>query len=295
MLTGEYAVLDGATALALPTKGGQRMTIKKSRSSDLIWEALDKDGNVWFSSTISLYDFGPIKTTDEAVSAYLKKLLKNAARLNSEFLNKWAGFKVETKLEFDRDWGLGSSSTLTHLVAEWAEVHPMMLHWKISAGSGYDVACSMSGSPTVFFTNDEETSYTPIDWSPSFTDQLYFVHLGRKQDSSAAVKDYLKNTKARKQIVAEITPLTEAMIAVKTIEDMEDICQRHNAVIMAALGHPDPKSGAFSDYHGVIKPLGAWGGDFVLATSHETAEKTMAYFSDKGYPTVLSYKDMIRS
>ena len=41
---------------------------------------------------------------------------------------------------------------------------------------------------------------------------------------------------------------------------------------------------------GTIKSLGAWGGDFVLATGDEEAQK---YFKRKGYKTIIPFQDMI--
>ena len=100
LLTGEYAVLYGAKAIGLPLKTGQKMMVRNARGSDLIWEALDENGEVWFESQLSLYDFSAVKTSDPEISKKLQKLLKSAARLNSEFLSTWSGFKVETQLEF---------------------------------------------------------------------------------------------------------------------------------------------------------------------------------------------------
>lgn len=40
----------------------------------------------------------------------------------------------------------------------------------------------------------------------------------------------------------------------------------------------------FEDFKGVIKSLGAWGGDFVLAPSKEDPTN---YFNERGYPIVL--------
>ena len=146
MLTGEYAVLDGARCLALPTKLGQEMVVNASRGADLNWLAKNLDGDAWFKSQISLFDFSPQSTTDEDVSLKLKKILKNAVRLNSEFLDKWNSFKIITNLEFPEEWGLGSSSTLIHLIAQWADVHPLELYFKSENGSGYDVACVLNFS-----------------------------------------------------------------------------------------------------------------------------------------------------
>ena len=179
MLTGEYAVLDGALALALPTKKGQKMTVKAHRGTDLVWQSYDHEGKVWFESEISIYDFSAVKTTDQAVSDKLKKYLKNAVRLNCEFLDKWNAYKIETFLEFPRDWGLGSSSTLIHLIAEWAEIMPLELYLKCENGSGYDVACAGAKGPIEFINSPEEVSYTPVDFKHSFAELLIFVHLGQ--------------------------------------------------------------------------------------------------------------------
>ena len=167
------------------------MKVKSTRKSDLYWKSYDTEGNEWFSAQISLMDFSSVKTTDEEKSKYLQKLLKGAVRLNSEFLSKWNGFDVKTTLEFNKDWGLGSSSTLTHLVAQWADVNPLLLHFKISNGSGYDVACAGSKDPITYQLDGDTINYTPIEFAPSFSDKLYFIYLNKKQSSGDAIKFYL--------------------------------------------------------------------------------------------------------
>ena len=48
----------------------------------------------------------------------------------------------------------------------------------------------------------------------------------------------------------------------------------------------------FKDYdQGVVKSLGAWGGDFVLVTGSKTA---MNYFLNKGYKTIFEYSKLIK-
>jgi len=278
--------------LALPTKKGQSMTIKKTRGSDLIWESLDDQGEVWFRSTISLLDFSAIATSDEKVSERLQKMLKSCVRLNSEFLSKWNGFKVETQLEFPRNWGLGSSSTLVHALAEWAEVHPLMLCYKCSNGSGYDVACAGAEGPIVFQSDAESVSYTPIEFNPTFKDNLYFLHLGKKQDSEAQVEFYLKKAKKRKSLVKEINSITEKMMEVKSLDAFEALICAHEDLLSQCLGVPKIKS-EFSDYWGCIKSLGAWGGDFALVTSTQSYEATKKYFADKGLDTLILFEDMV--
>jgi hypothetical protein len=48
------------------------------------------------------------------------------------------------------------------------------------------------------------------------------------------------------------------------------------------------KTSHFADYPGAIKSLGAWGGDFFLATRSNTQ-----YFKDKGYNTILAFGEIL--
>ena len=257
-MTSEYGVLDGALALAIPTQFGQSMAVKQTRKSDIYWKSYDRNGEEWFSSQISLMDFSAVKTTDQEVSDKLQKLLKGAVRLNSEFLSKWNGFDVKTYLEFDRDWGLGSSSTLTHLVAQWADVNPLMLHFRISDGSGYDVACAGCASPITYQIVDDEISYTPIDFDPSYKDNLYFVHLNKKQSTAKGISYYFKNVKQRKTLTKKLTDITEKILACKNIKSFVDLINQHESAVSEHLSLKSVREEEFSDFDGGIKSLGAW-------------------------------------
>ena len=269
------------------------MKIGKARGSDLIWESIDHQGEKWFTSKISLYDFSALKTTDQAVSDNLQKLLKNAVRLNPEFLDKWNGFKVITKLEFPRQWGLGSSSTLVHLVAQWADVHPLELFFKAFDGSGYDVACAGSDTPIVYYNDEDEVGYTPVSFHPTFAKDLYFIYQGQKQDTAAGITFYLKNAKKRKTLVKEISRITEEILGCKTLSDFSGLIEEHESLVSASLGLTPVKQDRFSDYWGSIKSLGAWGGDFILATSDRGIEATKEYFEGKGCPVIIPFSKML--
>lgn len=269
------------------------MIVKNSRGSDLIWECIDKEGNSWFNSHISLYDFSAINTTDQDVSDHLQKVLKNAVRLNSEFLSKWNGFKVETQLEFPLDWGLGSSSTLISLVGDWADINSLMLYFKVENGSGYDVACSSAGQPIIYYANDDEVNYTPIEFNPSFKKNLYFIHLNKKQSSNQGIKSYLKAVKDRKNLVKKISEISDQMSEAKDLKTFAGLVDKHEDIIAQHTGFEKVKDLYFDDYWGSIKSLGAWGGDFILATSAKTEAETKAYFTEKGFPTVLTFDEMI--
>src|SRR5690606_1062656 len=140
LITGEYLILEGATGLAVSLKWGQSMKVNESQGAELHWISKDHQGNKWFECKLNLIDFKVEKTTDEAKSRMLQSLIASAARLNSDFLSKWKRYRVTTALEFDPEWGLGSSSTLIANLAEWAELSPFELYFDTQEGSGYDVA-----------------------------------------------------------------------------------------------------------------------------------------------------------
>jgi mevalonate kinase len=291
MLTGEYAVLDGALSVALPTKKGQKMTVKAHRGTDLVWESYDHEGKIWFESEISIYDFKAVKTSNQEISDHLYKLLKNAVRLNCEFLDKWSAYKIETHLEFPNNWGLGSSSTLTHLVAQWAEINPLELYFKFEKGSGYDVACAGSKGPIEYMSSDVEISYTPIDFKPSFHDKLQFVHTGEKKNTDEGIKEYLSVVKDKKNLVKEISTISEQIQDVTDMKSFEKLINEHEILINKHTGFKIVKEEKFKDFEGSIKSLGAWGGDFLLATGDK--EYVQKYFASKGLNTIIGYKDML--
>jgi len=269
------------------------MTTKQTRKSDIYWKSYDTNGEEWFSAQISLMDFSPVKTTDEKLALYIQKLLKGAVRLNSEFLSKWNGFDVKTNLEFSKDWGLGSSSTLTYLVAQWADVNPLLLHFKVANGSGYDVACAGTELPITYQLGDDTINYTEIDFDPSFKKNLFFVYLNKKQSSANGVEYYLKNAKRKKEMVKKLNGLTESILDCPSLSKFIGYLEEHETVVSEHMGLEKVKDKHFSDFNGGIKSLGAWGGDFILAATDQGEEAVKAYFNAKGFETVIPYSEMI--
>ena len=103
--------MHGAKALAVPLKLGQSMAAKAVQSQSLRWQALKPDG-LWFDTRMSFPGFKVEATTDPDLSNKLVDILSAAANLNPGLMNEKAGFEVETKLEFNTEFGFGSSSTL---------------------------------------------------------------------------------------------------------------------------------------------------------------------------------------
>jgi mevalonate kinase len=295
LLFGEYAVLDGAKALAIPCKKGQTLQIKAHRGSDLIWECFDLNNELWFEAQISLYDFSSIRTSDKKISEFLAKLLKATVRHNTEFLNKWNGFKAVHKLEFHQDWGLGSSSTLINNVANWAEINPFHLHFDVSSGSGYDIACAEADGPIVYQLKEDELHFEEIDFDPSFLEHVNFLFLGNKQSSSSAISHYSKAVKQRQLLAAKVSELTERVLTTTSLSDFMQVIEDHENLLAKEIGMQRVQQERFPKFEGVVKSLGAWGGDFAMVVSAKPFEDVNAYFKNLGYSTLIPYYDMLYS
>ena len=124
LITGEYLVLDGALAMAVPTKYGQRLEVSLHEGfSGIRWEAkvLNKG---WLQVNFGSRLFNIIHTNDQKMALHLKNILKKAFDLASISVDNQKGIKIRTNLDFDKNWGLGSSSTLLSNIGYWLDVNP---------------------------------------------------------------------------------------------------------------------------------------------------------------------------
>ncbi|SHI68059.1 GYDIA family GHMP kinase [Pseudozobellia thermophila] len=292
LLTGEYAVLDGALSLAIPTRFGQTMKIEPLKAPYLKWRSLDHNGTPWFEASFerdSLFSNSP-RYPDDAVAATLLKLLGAAKKLNPRFLADAGGYAVETFLEFPRNWGLGSSSTLINNMAQWAQVDAFQLLWKGFSGSGYDIACARNHLPIAYQVIDKKPAVETVAFNPTFANKLFFVHLEKKQDSREGIRRYRNLAHDKKGLVDQVSALTRDVLACTRLYDFEQLLERHEKLISDTIQLPTVKESLFPDYFGTLKSLGAWGGDFILATGNED---TPPYFHGKGFKTVIPYPKMI--
>lgn len=297
LLTGEYFVMDGAEALALPTTVGQSMKVKYRHSYQptLNWKSLDHAGNIWFESDYEFWHFNPIKSQEVEKQDFVRRVLSAVRLQNPHFLRDEMDVFVETKVEFPIEWGLGSSSTFIYNVAQWAYVSPFELLKKTIGGSGYDIACAQAMGPIRFQLMDGKPQWETATFNPSFTDQLYFVHLKQKQSSENEVIKYTEmKIEGKAQIVNEISALTREMMSTQDIGTFKKIISTHEDIVSRAMKYEKVKNLRFSDYWGEVKSLGAWGGDFVLVTSDRTPNETREYFESKGFATVIPYHEIVR-
>lgn len=290
MITGEYLVLDGALALALPTKLGQTLTVEPIEGGNLVWESKDSDNTTWFQHSFPHINK---KIENNEVAERLRLILQQAKKQNPDFL-KELGFKVTTKLTFPRNWGLGTSSTLIHLIAQWAKCNPFDLLFHAFGGSGYDIACAGADGPITYqLIEKNKPVFKAVDFNPSFKDQLYFVYLDKKQNSKEGIKRYRKLKRNTPFAIEMVSSYTEAAIKINDFKDFESILKIHELSISDILEIEQVKSKYFADYWGVVKSLGAWGGDFVMVTSNRSYTETKKYFNEKGFQVFLRYKELI--
>ncbi len=294
LLTGEYLVLDGADALAAPTHYGQQMHIATGRGSDIKWTSKDDKGEVWFKATISLFDFACEKSTDEVIGRRLTSMLTEAVRLNSDFLSKWKSYKVETNVDFPLDWGLGTSSSLIYCLAQWADVDPYELQARTIGGSGYDIACADAAKPIIYRRNDSKPDVKEVDLSNVWHKNAFFVHLNKKQNTSEALLHFEeKRSKIKSSTITEISQIGQTIGSAKKLDELNELIANHERIISEILNMPTVKSTHFSDFEGEVKSLGAWGGDFVMATTKMNKKEAQAYFNNKGFKTLLSWDEMM--
>ena len=120
-------------------------------------------------------------------------------------------------------------------------------------------------------------------------DHIFLIYRNVKQNSREAIRSYRKHLPTVQQI-NQISQITESIIKCKDLSAFEKLIEKHEQTISAILQRPTVKQEFFSDYSGQIKSLGAWGGDFILATGLQAPN----YFKSRGYATILNLKDILR-
>ena len=296
LLTAEYFVLDGVPALAVPTKAGQRLTVSSAKPGaehDLYWKAYDVDGESWFSQAFDRKEWAQTQEYGENTSERILQVLHAAETLRRGCTNLIAGVEVTTHLGFDRKWGLGSSSTLIAMVADWLEVNPYALLEATFGGSGYDLACAVADGPILYERNGTTPVITNLGWQPAWLQQSWFVYRNQKQNSREGILAYREQT-VSPSVKAEIGSITSALLSPTLhLRAAAQLLRRHEAIVSHTLGLPSVQKELFDDFPGQLKSLGAWGGDFIWALSEESPEKVRQYFNERGYETVIPYNDMI--
>ncbi|WMI64233.1 GYDIA family GHMP kinase [Aestuariibaculum sp. YM273] len=290
LISGEYVVLDGAKALALPTKFGQSLIVTPLDDPKLIWKSYNSDTSLWFEGTFEIEN-GKLKPNqNNETSDRIIQIIQAAKTLNPDFLCSNQGYTISTALTFPKNWGLGTSSTLINNIADWAKIDAFELLKNTFGGSGYDIACAQNNNPITYQRTPNGIQVNTLVFSPEFKEHIYFVYLNEKQNSREGIATYNSNKSNIEPVISEINAITSQLISCTSLTSFEDLLTQHEAIISKVTKQQPVKDRLFPDFNGVIKSLGAWGGDFVLVTSEDNPT---AYFKEKGYHTIISYSDMI--
>lgn len=293
LISAEYMVLHGSKALAVPLQKGQKLQrIKSEDHRTFSWKA-HYGNNSWFSATYDPESLSVIKTTDHSKAETLKGLIQACIDLQATFQQELFTWDVETFLEFSPSWGFGSSSTLTALMAEWADVNPLDLHFLISQGSGYDVACAIAEKAITYWLMNEEPHYQHVRFDPPFSDHLYFVWLGKKQKSDEHLIDIAQHMHPSYEDIHHFSMLSQQMIEARELHEFQRLMEEHEHRLSSLTKQDRVSLSRFPDLPGSVKSLGAWGGDFVLVASDRDQEYLFDYLNGKGLSTVFRFKDLV--
>ena len=193
LITSEFLVMKGAMALAIPSKLDQELNVISTNTDFIYWKSLDNYNQIWYEEKFFLekkslvYHGKKNKISDLIVSLfdYVHRFNNPKKSIGNEFI--W-------KLNFNRNWGLGSSSTLINNLSKWAKVNPYKLLFSVFNGSGYDIACCDKSNPIIFQKKDDYLSVSNTKFNPTFLDNLFLVFLNKKQNTQKSIQNFLKTT-----------------------------------------------------------------------------------------------------
>ena len=284
LLTGEYAITQGANGFAVPTTLGQKLTVKFLDSPNIHWQAYTATGDCWLDVLLSS-QLEILKTDQPKEAQHLVKQLQIVAAHSDKLTG---GLHFKTHLEFDRSWGLGSSSTFTSLLAQFANLDVLDLFHGAHGGSGYDLACASATGPILYHIEKGLAEVTPVKCAPDFADDLAFVFSGKKQLTSESLA-LVEKQPFNQQQIQKINELTAAFVGASTLERLESVMREHEEFIGGHLGMLPVSEHLFKGYDGAVKSLGGWGGDFVLVTRYS---KNQQWLNENGFKHTLPLRTL---
>lgn len=289
LLTGEYLVLHGAKAIALPLNIGQQLVVSEGNEyKSLVWQAFYNE-QIWFSCELDSKDFSVLKTSHPEKAETLCLIFKTIKSLNPEFTPQ-AGTLLSTTLEANPEWGFGSSSTLISLLAQWSGVDSFVLNESVFKGSGFDVACATADGP-IFYVRNKPVEPILLDYP--FADELFLVYSGKKKKTALEVSLFLKGRKVSAGLVDEVSRLSDEFAGCRNQAIFNKLIGQHEHLVGSLIGQKPVKEVFFADFEGEIKSLGAWGGDFYLVSTEQPFAAVKKYFENKGLSTMFRWDDLI--
>jgi mevalonate kinase len=310
LIAGEYLILSGSSGLGVPVSRGQWLKwTGKEGGNTLEWITTVK-GRQWFRAVFTESGYSVMTSTDYKKARLIRNLLVRASELS--VTGPLCG-RIETRLDFDPAWGLGSSSSLISNIAYLFDVDPFILHFAVSKGSGYDIACARSDVPVLYRLDFAPEGhrvnkggysgsslcpapvYGPVDFNPVFQDRLFFAWTGKKQDSARQVHKYLSADRKDNPYINEVTRIITGIVKAGNIQDFNLLLHEHDRIISLVLDKRPVNETMFKGFPGYVKSLGAWGGDFVMVSWEDSPDELMRQLKQKGIDIVFSYRELIYS
>ena len=290
LLTSEYAVLDGALALAVPTKWGQEFFYEEMQDGEsaVYWKAFHQNKS-WLTAKINYTDWEVVDTNLPEAATFILKTLQNVAKLSDSKFKAGTSYYLKTNLGFPANFGLGSSSTLMNNLAEWAGIDPFSLNKLSLGGSGYDIAAAREKSAVLYQNFEGKPVTQRVKFSPAFKNELIFIHLNKKQDSREGIQLYRSKPKSS-ELISTLSDITREIATCDDLERFAELMDIHEQEISRFLALKMARKLYFANCPVFIKSLGAWGGDFVLSRKFQ-GYKT--YFSELGFNDVFEWDEII--
>lgn len=270
LLSAEYAVLQGAKAIAVPTFQGQHLSVQEIEGSKIRYTALDQSGKAWLD-----FNLGEAQNPEE-------KLVEGIIAANIS-LGDTKGLQLTSRLDFPREWGLGSSSTFISLLAQWLETDVWPLFFEHLKGSGYDVAVAQSKSCIQYELKAAQQPSWETVAIPEFFKDTGLLYLGQKQNSAKEVKRFLAQNQAP-ELVAQISKLSDRLLSLRDLNELEAWMGEHEELSAQLIGLEPVPPRVLPEFTGAAKSLGAWGGDFLWFSRMENKERFAAAGFDQVFP-----------
>lgn len=287
LLFGEYLVLRGARCLAIPLRYGQSMTVTTQSNKSISWRAKTGE-SVWFSASFDL-ELECMEASNTKKARQISELLTHIKAYNATLFH--SGLAIETQTDFPAKWGFGTSSTLISLLAEWSDMNPYLLLENSFGGSGYDVACAKANHPILY--RIESKNPIRLALAKAVTSKLLFVYSGKKQETKSELTRF-DSLQIALDTIEKMNRIVEQAANATAIESFEDAMAESEEMLSQILKRRAIKDAYFPDYPFAVKSLGAWGGDFFMASFRNEAE-SRSYFKKRGYPIQFKYDELIKT
>lgn len=284
-------MLHASLGLAFPARRSQRLQVIRHPEEGLHWQSKEF-GETWFEARLSLPDLKLTHSSDPNLGEKLKDLLHSIRKYQPAFLQEKDGILVETDLDFPRNWGLGTSSTLLWLMSDWAGIDPYALLVDTFGGSGYDIACASRSKPLLFQNERGKISVEEVSFSPTYLKNLYLGFSGKKQHSGNEVRRFLEMGPPSADLVERISGISKQVLLTKELSAFNSLLSEHEDLMSALLGIP-PAREDFPAFPGLVKSLGAWGGDFLLFSWEGEMTALTARLKPRGIEALYRFEDLL--